>query len=86
MVYKTIKKKGSYIVLEEQNLTVEKLDTTISIKLLVDPFKNIMNQLPACEVKVIEQKINTDDVNEEVIDIKARLESKSKSGKSISTF
>ena len=86
MVYKTIKKKGSYIVLEEQNLTDEKLDTTIFIKMLVYPFKNIMNQLPACKVKVIEQKINTDDVNEEVIDIKARLESKSKSGKSISTF
>ena len=45
-----------------------------------------MNQLPGCEVKVIEQKINTDDVTGEVIDIKARLEAKSKWGISISTF
>ncbi len=75
-VYKTVKQYGGYIAQEEQNLTDEKLETTISIKVPVDQFENIMNQLPAGDAKVIERKITTDDVTGEVIDIKARLEAK----------
>ena len=75
-VYKTVKEYGGYIAQEEQNLTNEKLETTISIKVPVEQFENIMNQLPGTVVKVIERKITTDDVTGEVIDIKARLEAK----------
>lgn len=75
-VYKTVKQYAGYIAQEEQNLTDEKLETTISIKVPVDQFENIMNQLPENDVKVIERKITTDDVTGEVIDIKARLEAK----------
>lgn len=76
IVYNTVKKFGGYIAQEEQNLTDEKLETSISIKVPVDQFESIMNQLPAGDAKVIERKITTDDVTGEVIDIKARLEAK----------
>ncbi len=75
-IYKTVKQYGGYIAQEEQNLTDEKLETTISIKVPVDQFESIMNQLAATDVKVVERKITTDDVTGEVIDITARLEAK----------
>lgn len=75
-IYNTVKQYGGYIAQEEQNLTDERLETTISIKVPVDQFESIMNQLAATDVKVVERKITTDDVTGEVIDIKARLEAK----------
>ena len=75
-IYKTVKQYGGYIAQEEQNPTDEKLETTISIKVPVDQFESIMNQLAASEVKVVERKITTEDVTGEVVDIKSRLEAK----------
>ena len=75
-IYNTVKQYGGYIAQEEQNLTDERLETTISIKVPVDQFESIMNQLGATDVKVVERKITTDDVTGEVIDIRARLEAK----------
>ena len=75
-IYNTVKQFGSYIAQEEQNLTDERLETTISIKVPVDQFESMINRLSATDVKVVERKITTDDVTGEVLDIKARLEAK----------
>ena len=75
-VHKTVKQFGGYIAQEEQNLTDEKSETVISIKVPVDQFETIMNQLPGGDVKVLERKITTEDVTGEVVDTKSRLEAK----------
>lgn len=75
-VHKTIKAFGGYIAQEEQNLTEEKSETVISIKVPVAQFETMMNQLPDGDVKVVERKITTEDVTGEVVDIKSRLEAK----------
>ncbi len=75
-VHKTVKQFGGYIAEEEQNLTDEKTATSISIKVPVDQFENMMNQLPGSDVKVLERKINTEDVTGQVVDVKSRLEAK----------
>lgn len=75
-VHKTVKQFGGYISQEEQNLTDEKSETVISIKVPVDQFETMMNQLPGADVKVLERKINTEDVTGEVVDTKSRLEAK----------
>lgn len=75
-VHKTIKQFGGYIAQEEQNLTDEKSETVISIKVPVNQFETLMNQLPGGDVKVLEKKITTEDVTGEVVDIKARLEAR----------
>ena len=75
-VHKTVKQFGGYIAQEEQNLTDEKSETVISIKVPVDQFETMMNQLPGADVKVLERKINTEDVTGEVVDTKSRLEAK----------
>lgn len=75
-VHKTVKQFGGYISQEEQNLTDEKSETVISIKVPVDQFETMMNQLPGADIKVLERKINTEDVTGEVVDTKSRLEAK----------
>ncbi len=75
-IYKTVKQFGGYIAEENQNTTEEKLESTISIKVPVNQFENIMNSLPGTDVKVVERKISTEDVTGEVVDVKSRLEAK----------
>jgi len=75
-VHKTVKQFGGYIAQEEQNLTDEKSETVISIKVPVEQFETMMNQLPGAAVKIVEKKITTEDVTGEVVDTRSRLEAK----------
>ncbi len=61
---------------EEQTLSEEKTETSITIKVPVAQFESMMNALPTDEGKVMEKKISTDDVTGQVVDTKSRLESK----------
>jgi hypothetical protein len=74
-VHIAVKQYGAYIAQEEQNLTDEKSETSITIKVPVPQFENMMNKLPE-DGKVIEKKISTEDVTGEVVDTKSRLEAK----------
>ena len=75
-VYKTVKEYGGYIAGEDQNQYEEKQETTITIKVPVDQFESIINQLYNKDVKAIERKITTDDVGSQIVDTKSRLEAK----------
>lgn len=75
-VHNAVKQYGAYIAAEEQNVTDEKSETTITIKVPVAQFEPMMNKLPAADSKVMEKKISTEDVTGEVVDTKSRLEAK----------
>ncbi len=75
-VHLSVKQYGAYIAQEDQNLTDEKSETTITIKVPVAQFEPMMNKLPADDSKVMEKKISTEDVTGEVVDTKSRLEAK----------
>ena len=75
-VHQTVKQFGGYIAQEEQHLSDEKSENTISIKVPVAQFEDMMNQLPGGDVKVMERKITSEDVTGEVVDTKSRLEAK----------
>ncbi len=75
-VHKTVKQFGGYIAQEENNLAEDRSETVISIKVPVDQFEDMMNQLPGGDVKVIERKISTEDVTVEMVDTRSRLETK----------
>ncbi|MEO6540518.1 MAG: DUF4349 domain-containing protein [Ferruginibacter sp.] len=75
-VHNAVKQYGAYVAQEDQNLSDEKLETTITIKVPVAQFEPMMNKLPADESKVMEKKISTEDVTGEVVDTKSRLEAK----------
>lgn len=75
-VYSTVKQYGGYIAGEDQNQFEGKLETTITIKVPVEQFEPMVNQLYNKDVKAIERKITTDDVGSQVTDTKSRLEAK----------
>lgn len=75
-VRKTVKQFGGYIAQEEQNLSDEKTETVMSIKVPVAQFEDMMNELPNADAKVTERKITSEDVTGQVIDTKSRLEAK----------
>jgi hypothetical protein len=75
-IHNSIRQFGAYIAQEEQNLTDEKSETILTIKVPVEQFETMMNALPAGDVKVIQRKITSDDVTGEVIDTRSRLEAK----------
>lgn len=75
-VHNAVKQYGAYVAQEEQNLTDEKSETTITIKVPVAQFETMLNKLPGDDGKVVEKKISTDDVTGEVVDTKSRLEAK----------
>lgn len=75
-VQQAVKQYGGYIAQEEQNLSDEKLETTINIKVPVAQFDAMINGLPVTDSKLLERKITSDDVTGQVVDTKARLEAK----------
>ena len=76
IIHATTRKFGGYIAQEEQNLTDERSETILSIKVPVQQFEIMMNELAVADVKIIERKIASQDVTGEVIDTKSRLEAK----------
>ncbi len=75
-VHGAAKQYGGYIAQEQQNLSDEKSETVITIKVPVAQFENLMNGLPVDDAKVLEKTISTDDVSGEMVDTRSRLEAK----------
>jgi len=71
--HKAAKQYGGYIANEEQSQSEEKIESTISIKVPVEQFESIMNQLSSGAEKMVEKKITAEDVTGEVVDTKSRL-------------
>ena len=71
-----IKKNGAYIASEENNYRDGFTETTVTVKVPVIQFEALLNELNTKNCKIIERNINTDDVTTELVDTKARLETK----------
>lgn len=76
MAHNTVKQFGGYVAQEDNNLTDYSSETTLSIKVPVINFEDLMNHLNNENTKLLERKITTDDITGEVIDTKSRLEAK----------
>jgi hypothetical protein len=75
-LHKIIKQYGGYIAQEDNFFTDEKSEMVVSVKVPVQQFETLMNELGGADIKVIERSIKTEDVTGEVVDTKARLEAK----------
>lgn len=76
IIHNDSKRYGAYIASEDQSESNEKKESTISIKVPVDQFENLLNVLPSDSDKIIEKKITSEDVTGEVVDTKSRLQAK----------
>ncbi|CAN5750131.1 hypothetical protein BH11BAC3_BH11BAC3_33860 [soil metagenome] len=75
-IHQNINRFGGYIAQEEQNLQDEKTETQLSLKVPVDQFEALVNELTSNDVKIVERSIKSEDVTGEVVDTKSRLEAK----------
>ena len=75
-LHKKIKQYGGYIAGEDNFFTEEKSEMVVTLKVPVQQFELLMNELGAADIKVIERSIKTEDVTGQVVDIKSRLEAK----------
>ena len=75
-IHTIVKNFGGYIAKEEQHSGEEKIETAIVIKVPVEQFDGLMNELPGNDNKVLEKNIATEDVTGDMVDTRLRLESK----------
>ncbi|MBS1664488.1 MAG: DUF4349 domain-containing protein [Bacteroidetes bacterium] len=72
----TVKQSGGYISQEQQTQSAASIDNTVTIKVPVERFDDLLQQLPADSDKVVEKKISSEDVTAQFIDTRSRLETK----------
>jgi hypothetical protein len=75
-VHKGLKSYGAYIATEDQSLTDDRSANTITIKVPVEQFENLMNSFSGDGIKVLQKKISSEDVTGEVVDTRSRMEAK----------
>ncbi len=75
-LHKKIKQYGGYIAQEDNFFTEEKSEMVVAVKVPVQQFEMLMNELGGNDIKVIERSIKTEDVTGQVVDTKSRLEAK----------
>lgn len=71
-----IKNFGAYIDKEEQTQTDGVFQNTITIKVPVEKFEDLVNSINGDDINIIDKRINSEDVTAEVVDTKARMEAK----------
>ena len=75
-IHKNLRSFGAYISSEKQEHSEYQLHNTLSIKVPVEQFDNLLNSLSGEGIKITEKSVTTDDVTGETFDVKARLEAK----------
>ncbi len=75
-VHGNTRKFGAYISSEQQRKSDDRMENSISIKVPVDQFEALINSLPGNDAKVVEKRISTEDVTDQLVDTKARIEAK----------
>ena len=76
LLHGTIKRFAAYVAQEEQNQTDYKIENTITIKVPVDQFDDLVTTLTTGEQKLIDKKITSEDVTTQVVDTRSRMEAK----------
>ena len=75
-IHTKLRQYGGYIAQEELQQNDANSGSLMTIKVPVAQFEPLMNELPAGSDKILERKITSDDVSEEVVDTRSRLEAK----------
>src|SRR6185295_8278871 len=74
LVHGNIKRFAAYVAQEEQNQTDDKIENTITIKVPVEQFDDLVAAITSGEQKIIEKKITSEDVTTQVVDTRSRME------------
>jgi hypothetical protein len=75
-LHNAVKASGGYIAQEQQAQTAAEIDNTVSIKVPVDRFDDLLQQLPSDSDRLMQKKVTSEDVTMELVDTKSKLETK----------
>lgn len=75
-LHQAVKETGGYIAQEEQTQSPAEIANTLTIKVPVANFDDLLLQLPADSDRLVDKKISSQDVTMEVVDTRSRLETK----------
>jgi len=75
-LHQAVKQSGGYVAQEEQNQSPAGISNSVTIKVPVAAFDDLLTQLPADSDKLVGRKVTAQDVTLEVVDTKSRLETK----------
>ena len=75
-LHNAVKEFGGYVAQEQQTQTASEIDNTVSIKVPVDKFDDLLLQLPSDSDRLMEKKITSEDVTMDFVDTKSKLETK----------
>ncbi len=75
-IHQSLKKYSAYIAQEAQTENSGQIENTISIKVPVAEFEDLVNSFAGNGIKLLEKRISSEDVTGEVIDNKGRVEAK----------
>jgi Na+-translocating ferredoxin:NAD+ oxidoreductase RnfG subunit/uncharacterized lipoprotein NlpE involved in copper resistance len=70
------KKYGSYVAGEKQQESEYKIENSLTLKVPVAMFDDMVNELSRLPVKIISKQIGSEDVTTEIVDTKSRIEAK----------
>jgi Domain of unknown function (DUF4349) len=70
------KKYGSYVAGEKQQESEYKIENSLTLKVPVAMFDDMVNELSQLPVKIISKQIGSEDVTTEIVDTKSRIEAK----------
>jgi len=75
-LHQQVKAMGGYIAQEEQQESTYKIENSITIKVPVERFDEMVLQLAADSDKLVSKKITAEDVTMQLVDTRSRLETK----------
>ncbi len=75
-IHTSLKNFGAYIADEKQTENDYRIENSITIKVPVDQFDNLVNSFAGDGIKVTEKNISSEDVTGEMADTKARMQAK----------
>ncbi len=75
-IHTTIKNFGGYTAAEQQSTSDSRIENSLTLKVPVDQFDNFVNIIGGDGITVLSKDVSSEDVSNEVIDTKARMEAK----------
>ena len=75
-IHSSLKQFGAYIAEEKQGQSDYKIENSLTIKVPVALFDELVNSFSGDGIKIIQKNISSEDVTGEMVDIKARMQAK----------
>jgi len=71
-----VKRAGGYIAQEQQTQSLSTVENTVTIKVPVDRFEDLLGDMTSDSDRLVEKKISSEDVTTQLVDTRSRLETK----------